>query len=358
VTLDVNASFTSRLTWNAPAEQIELAVTADPYIQNGPELTQNMDLRVYTVQADGQPSFFGQALDPADPDPIAAIQGAITVLTGDPSMWPAPPDPANPAEEEDVSAVTTYPTLLGNTTVSSFNPLVFNFALVRVTLQGLTDVAENVRVFFRLFAAASTGSTFDPVSLYRSTPLPGGANPSNSTADPTAGPNPNMPSPPPVPPWQTRVPLLGVGATQPTGTDILTIPFLATPRVDATQVPMWTQPPDWPNTQQIEPDPSGEPVYAFFGCWLDINQDPSTNLQGTTVAGYTRQFPEMVPTGGTPDGPYTTGQYQPISWFVRSQHQCIVAEVAYDPLPIPAGAVPGDSDKLAQRNLFVAGGTS
>jgi phospholipase C len=365
VVLNLNASFASRLTWNAPTEQIELVAAADPYIQNGPELTQNVDLRVFTIPADGQTTFFGQTIDPTNPDPIGTIQQALSTLNGAPSMWPAAPDPTNAQQEEAVSTVTVYPTLNGGTTVSASNPLVFCFGIVRVTLQGVTELADNVRVFFRLVPAANTGVSYDQTTLYRSTPLPGAGqpNPSGSTADTVTTPNPNTPSPPPNPPWQTRVPLLGLGPPHPPPLrirDILTIPFFAIPRIDATQSPMYTQPPDWPNTQRITPNQNGEPVYAFFGCWLDINVDPTSTAQGSIVGADTQMFPPVAAEGTLSkfDGPYGVGPYQPISAFVKSQHQCIIAEVAYDPLPIPPGAIPGENQQLAQRNLFVIGGTN
>ena len=39
--------------------------------------------------------------------------------------------------------------------------------------------------------------------------------------------------------------------------------------------------------------------------------------------------------------------------LIKNAHQCLVAEIAYDPDPIAAGASPGGSDKLAQRNLSI-----
>ena len=53
-----------------------------------------------------------------------------------------------------------------------------------------------------------------------------------------------------------------------------------------------------------------------------------------------------------PDGPFSG--FNPlvsIQQLVRSQHQCLIAEIAYDLDPIPANADPSISDKLAQRNL-------
>jgi hypothetical protein len=202
----------------------------------------------------------------------------------------------------------------------------------------LSDVANNLRVFFRLMPAMSTGTAFDPSTLYRSTPLQSevnaGNNPSGAAVDTITTPNPNVP-PNPSTPWFTRVPLLGIknGA-------YVTFPFFATPRVTPS-TPMSQQPPDWPNTQQISPLKTGAPTYAFFGCWLDINQPDG-------------QFTETPPSGMR-DGPFS-GMPQPVSWFIRNSHQCLVAEVNYDPIPIALGASPGETDRLAQRNLTVAGG--
>src|SRR4029077_7054582 len=43
----------------------------------------------------------------------------------------------------------------------------------------------------------------------------------------------------------------------------------------------------------------------------------------------------------------------PVQSLIRNAHQCLIAEVAFDPDPISAGASPGSSDKLAQRNLAI-----
>ncbi len=74
----------------------------------------------------------------------------------------------------------------------------------------------------------------------------------------------------------------------------------------------------------------------YFGCWLDINQT-------------TPQFPyNPSPT----DGPWATGRVSVMD-HIRNEHQCLVAEIAFDPTPVPANASPSTSDKLAQRNLAI-----
>jgi hypothetical protein len=45
------------------------------------------------------------------------------------------------------------------------------------------------------------------------------------------------------------------------------------------------------------------------------------------------------------------GQLLPVQQLVRSAHQCLIAEISFDPVPIPANTDPSTSDKLAQRNL-------
>jgi hypothetical protein len=246
-------------------------------------------------------------------------------------------------DEEAVSTVTSLPTSEGHP--------VANFAIARVTLQGLTQSAYNVRVFFRLCPALSTGAAFNPATLYRSTPLdvPNAPNPSGSQPDTVTSPNPNAPTSASQPgyPWNTKVPLLGINGADTPGTGVVTFPFFAVERVTPDQA-MYEQNPDWPNTQTISPAAggTGEPVYAFFGCWLDINQSDVP------------QFPASIPTNGLVDGPFSSSVPAPasIASLIRSQHQCLVAEIAYDEITIPLGATPGQSDKLAQRNLSVIGG--
>lgn len=45
------------------------------------------------------------------------------------------------------------------------------------------------------------------------------------------------------------------------------------------------------------------------------------------------------------------GTLLPIQRLVRSAYQCLIAEIAFDPVPVRAGSDPSTSDKLAQRNL-------
>src|SRR5262249_40695204 len=114
---------------------------------------------------------------------------------------------------------------------------VFNFAVARVRFRSLIADATNVRAFFRLFPASTTSTDFDSSTTYRRAGQGGVA-----------------------------IPLLGI-----VGGEITTIPCFATPRVNTTAQSMSAQT-DPPNVQTILHDGSGKEVYAYFGCWLDINQ--------------------------------------------------------------------------------------
>ena len=38
--------------------------------------------------------------------------------------------------------------------------------------------------------------------------------------------------------------------------------------------------------------------------------------------------------------------------ILRNSHQCLIAEIAFDPVVIPVGKDPSNFDKLAQRNII------
>jgi hypothetical protein len=124
----------------------------------------------------------------------------------------------------------------------------------------------------------------------------------------------------------------------------MTIPFFATPRVHAESTASMTSQTDAPNVQAtISPSLLGAEVDSYFGAWLDINQ-PGEKLFPVRLLG-------GAP-GTIPDGPFTgMGALLSIQELVRSEHQCLLAEVSFDPQPIPGGADPSNNDKLAQRNL-------
>jgi hypothetical protein len=175
---------------------------------------------------------------------------------------------------------------------------VFNFAVARVRYVG-TLQAQGVRVFFRLFPASTTSLAYDTATTYRRGGQSG-----------------------------VVIPLLGLQ-----GSALVTIPCFASPRVDSATTSLNAQS-DPPNVQTIAPSATERKVH--FGAWLDFNQTAP-------------QFP-LNPSPA--DGPWAANR-KSVQELVRAQHQCLVAEIAFDPAPIPGAATPGTSDKLAQRNLAI-----
>jgi hypothetical protein len=98
-----------------------------------------------------------------------------------------------------------------------------------------------------------------------------------------------------------------------------------------------TEQQDSPNVVPTFPASPGNAIQRFFGCWLDINQSDQL-------------FPTNPPSNW--DEPWTASSLLSIQQaFVNNLHQCLVAEISFDPITIPQGDVPGYSAWLAQRNL-------
>jgi hypothetical protein len=280
---------------------ITLTKTPNPFIlHNDPSVERNwylsQDLRVFQVTAGSH--FLGTPC-PNTGDPVSDATTYISTLIGNLNNDRAVADTlfgTLSEDEGDTSELTLAPT-------DNNNAPVFNFGLARVRTQDVA-AANDVRVFFRMWAAQQTNAIYDPSTTYASRPS-----------------------------GSEKIPVLGVQHDQ-----IVTIPFFATPRVDAGTVSMATQT-DPPNVQAtIAPDPLGAEVHTFFGCWLDINQ-PSALVYPTLVLGDAA-------------GPFTAeGPPVSIQSFARSDHQCLIAEISYDPDPITPGSDPSNTDKLAQRNL-------
>ena len=191
---------------------------------------------------------------------------------------------------------------------------VFNFAVARVRLKGNTAGAQavKVRVFFRMFNAATTNSEFNPNTTYRFQ-SDGALN-------------------------GVKVPLLGVQNDQNGQPEYVTIPCFAVPRVNLTSpADMKTQPEDTPNAYTIDVNPGVE-VDSFFGCWLDINQPQ-------------QKFLVQTPPSGSFDGPFSGTLESFNEAITRAPHQCLIAEIRFDDTPIPIGANSSTSDKIAQRNI-------
>ncbi len=305
-TVGLSASLTAAGTTVHAAGAIELIKNPNPFILHGDTAHGypwylSVDIRVFQLKA-GQTRFAAHLATAGDPRDVATgfIQQVITNLNASPGSAGTEFDSL--PQDEQLSELALSP-------VDSHGVSVYNFAVARVRYRDIIP-ASNVRLFFRMWPAQQTNATYDTATAYR------------SHADGSGH----------------KVPLLGIE-----GDEIITIPFFAERRVDTTSVSMTTQT-DASNVRgAISPDPLGGEVDSYFGCWLDINQPGDLILPSRMVGGNPANIP---------DGPFTgMGTLVSIQQLVRSEHQCLLAEVAFDPDPIPSNADPSISDKLAQRNL-------
>ncbi len=318
--------------------QLELTTSANPYVNHvdaGNDYTPwlSTDLRVFSVDDDKQ--FFGKSVSDFYPSgatavyPVSAqnaskaatayIAYVIKQLTQNQGSAGGDTYENSLSELEDASQ-----SLLEYLQVNPRSKkAAFNFAICRVRIRGTTPTgpnttqATNCRVFFRAFQAQNTVSTYNTSTTYRETPI--------------------------VPNYGRRVPLLGVQLDAMGRNEYITLPFFAVDRVNLNgPADLTTQPADAPNVQTIAPQ-TGKEIDTFYGVWLDMNQP--TDL-----------FPQYAPPGDfdNQNNSFNTSGYATQSInaaFNRAPHQCLVAEVAFDDVPIPASADSTTSDKLAQRNL-------
>jgi hypothetical protein len=295
------------------AGQITLTKQPNPFILQGPDTWWlSNDVRVLQV-VEGDTRFgVTMGTDPQQflADVTAALEAGQGTAGGESFD-------TNTSEENEILTVAPF-------TLRGFPPQirnVYNFALARVHYRGLLDTADHVRVFFRLFAANSTSTEFHTDTTYRRTPAA---------------------YPVPTAQWgQHTIPTPGIQ-----GGEYVTIPCFAAPRQAADQagaansLPTLQQ--DAANDKSIAA--TGGPVHdVFYGAFLDINQPAGVYPSGGAVPP------------GNSDGPWPAGSgvaLEPVSAaFIRGEHQCLMAEIAFDPVPITQGTEPSNSDKLAQRNL-------
>jgi BNR/Asp-box repeat len=290
--------------------QIELIKQPNPFILHGDPAWLSIDLRVFTMRPNDQK--FGVTMGAgaaSAPDFIQHVTRALTQGGGS-ANGQSFDDPSVLSPDEDGSRLYVHST-------DENSRLVFNFALARVRYVGLIG-ATDVRVFFRLFQAQTTNGTYD---------FPPGAHYRRAASNPNGQP----------------IPLAGIQ-----GSEYVTMPFFALPRVDTTVKKMDKQTDSHTvaghvlgNVQHIVAHQNGSEVDTFFGCWLDMNQ-PSPNVLPATVDAM------------HPDGPYQSMSNPPLTLqqaVLKNLHQCLIAEVAFDPVVIPLGKDPSNWDKLAQRNI-------
>jgi L-Lysine epsilon oxidase N-terminal/L-lysine epsilon oxidase C-terminal domain len=271
---------------------IDLTQVDSPYMDHGPISYLSDDTRVFKLQP-GQSVVGAPALGT---DPLGFIQGVLTHLrTG---MTPAA---AYSAFEALPSGENAADQLEWNPTLNMMP--VFNFALCRVRYRATMTTAMNVRVFFRLFQTAATGTEYNSATTYRVGGHPG-----------------------------VKIPLLGIQ-----GGELVTIPFFAEARKPA-NVNLNSQT-DTNNIQNIAPAGGGKEAYMYYGCWLDINQPNDL------------RFPIQP---SPPDGGPFTGTLLSIADLIRGTHQCMVTEISFDLGPaIPAGISTANCGSLSQRNLAI-----
>jgi hypothetical protein len=283
--------------------QLELIKQPNPFILHGDPAWLSVDLRTFVVRAGD--SKFGVSMGADASAAPGFIRQVMTALTAGQGSAGGQTFEHDLSTGEEASALPVLPT-------DGSGNKVFGFAVARVRYIG-TIGASNVRVFFRLFQAQTTSTTFDPSTTYRRT----STNPSGQP-----------------------ISLPGI-----LGPEYVTIPFFAETRIDSTLIGMDQQTDD-ANRQDIPPMGSAESDH-YFGCWLDINQP--MRLDGTPN--------NVLPVNGSaafPNGPFNDPQNPPLpiqQAILRNHHQCLVAEIAFDPIAIPVGKDPSNWDKLAQRNL-------
>ena len=312
VTMTASMTSNSGISVSGPAI-FDLTTQPDPYEIDGPTSWLSVDLQVFSLLQYGSLSHTPSiALTGTPNDFIHRLLANTGGGYNDPTLARAPfhPFDLDLVANELTSTVELAGSVGGLPPIIPGTP-VYNFAVARVRYRALSTTAKNVRVFFRMFQAASTNTAFEPTTTYAT----GGIG-------------------------STKIPLLGV-----LNGEVVTIPFFAAPRVNSNGTNGLNAQTDPDNVgpvgEKIPADPSGNEVQVYFGCWLDINQT-------------TPQLPNPN-SSATAAGPYTA--VQSIQDAIRGKHQCLVAEIHLDPPEpqIATGATPAVSDKLAQRNLEIVG---
>ena len=294
----------------SPPATIELVAEADPYELDGATWWLSEDLRVFQVTTGGSLEglstvTLGNTGD-ARTDAPTFIKAVIDGFNANPAL------PSNHpfdliSTDEQVSQVT----------LDQYNPPtsttpVYNFAVARVRYQS-TEPSTLVRVFFRIFQAATTSTAYGP-NTYGFV--------SNSGVSASG-----------------KIPVFGVDGAE----NVVAIPCFASARVlDPTTL---DQQEDDKNVVLTGIAPAaGGVAYTYFGCWLDINQS------GTTTAV------PIAPVTMDSANPWGNGS-QSVLAAITGLHQCLVAEISYDAHPVQPGETSAFSDKLGNAiwRLFLRG---
>ncbi len=190
----------------------------------------------------------------------------------------------------------------------------YNFAVARVRLRGrpYSATGSNVRVFFRLFTATDSETTYEPDSTYKS---------SNDAAG-----YPDSPD-------------LGISPVM--ALSVTTLPFFATGNYEGNG--------DFGANVDYSGDSVNNAVltvgstfvadegetWAYFGCYLNLFSPKNT-------------ITKLVGTGWN-----ISSKRVPVGELTPSDDVCLVAQIAFDGAPITVGSSPQNCDKLAQRNISI-----
>jgi hypothetical protein len=291
------------------AGQITLMKQPDPFILQGPD-TWWLSNDIRLIQVAETDAAFGVSMGS---DPAAFIANVTAALETGQGVAGGQSFDANVTEDNEVISVA--PQTIRNGQLVN----VYNFAIARVHYQALSQSASDVRVFFRLFAANSTSTIFDPNTTY--------------SRDPAVYPVPAAQF------GQHTTPTPGV-----LGGEYVTVPCFAATRQDPAQSGAANSLPQLQNdtaNDRTLPATGGPAKTFFYGCYLDIN-------------GSAPALPQTPPAGNA-NGPWPSSSgvtLEPLRQaFIRNDHQCLMAEIAFDPVTIQTGTQPYNSDKLAQRNI-------
>jgi hypothetical protein len=270
-----------------------------PDVDNVPWLSD--DLRVFTaspalvpVPVPGGPTFSTNTIDGAR-SYLKQLLDYLNQNFGDASLTD-PFDPASNVIPEQQGAFAGDSSVVPNNIFLGQLGDNYNFAIARVRMRGpIGDTSKPAKVFFRMWQSQTPDTDFQAGGTY------------NSHLDSL-----NLPD------WPLPAP------------DSSTFPFFAT-----SNTPNFTDPNNAEfgtggvNNQPITVN-SGAGQWRYFGCLLNV-YDSSYIVNGT-----------------------------PVTQLLAGTHHCLVAEIAYDDAPIlttnGVTVSPGNSDKLAQRNLQITQG--
>lgn len=264
-----------------------LSRNPNPFMRDGNPPWLSIDLRVFAA-ATGDAPTAGVALGGGSEAPIDYIRDVLDAYNAEPPGDGHPFD-ALPTDQS-TNRLPCY-------SEQEDGRRVHNFAVAKVRYLAPADVAPvDVRVFFRMWRTGWTGLDYATDRNYRR--AGNGA---------------------------SAAPLLGL-----MDGELTTIPCFASPRVGD-----MTQQADPPNLRALQGQDAAE-VAAYFGAWLDFNQE-------------TLRFP-LRPLG---DGPFDGQELVSVQESMRGLHQCLVAEIHLPEDPILPGSTPSSNDNLAQRNILL-----